>query len=521
MVQKNLTVIVIAGALLLTIFTTIWLWSTADSRDLKPLYGRQELYDTAAVIEALGTNDIPYQLHPESGQVLVSESRQRAARMTLATAGITAKMPEGLELLSGENQLGRSQFVEKAQYLRGLEGELSKTVMSLRPVRSARVHLAVPKRSAFMRDQVAPSAAVYVDLYSGVELDTEQVQGIINLVAGSLPQLSADKVSILDQNSNPLYGMDRSGEKELDRQRRYIQLIENDYRQNMARLIEPLVGAGNLRVVVNADVDFSFQENTVEAFDPEGAALRSETMNGSVPDQPSGEQADNGSKGGTGLSRVRNYELDRSVSYRRQDAYRLENINIAVILNSRVAGLDGDGAEAMLTAIRSLLANAAGIDAARGDQVAVQALPFVEVEKEDTGNIIEKAMGTNRDYLPYIYLGFGGLGVLLVIIILMMMVRRRKKNKQLKVGQPLALPQSVAGSGAVVGTAGEVAALTTPEGVATGALSSTAMAASAAGTQQIMGQPQGDPVKSVQDMAASQPEQVANVLENWIKEGEE
>ena len=490
LVRKNLTTIVVLAALLLTVLVTIWLWSSASSRNFKPLYGRQEMYDTAAVIESLDASGIPYQLHPDSGQVLVPESQQRNARMSLATAGITAKMPEGLELLSGDNQLGRSQFVERVQFLRGLEGELSQTVMSLRPIRMARVHLAVPERTAFMRDQQAPSAAVYVDLYPGVELDTEQVQGIINLVAGSLPQLSVNNVSVLDQNSNPLYGTDRTGEKELDRQRRYIQLLENDYSQRLSRLIEPLVGPGNLRVVVNADVDFSFQEDTTEAFDPQGAVLRSESMNGSVQDQATGEQSANGSRGANGLSRVRNYELDRTVSYRRQDAYRLQKVNVAVILNSRVAGLDGDNAEATLTAIKGLLTNAAGIDSSRGDLVAVQALPFMEIEQEDTGSIIERAMGDKRDYLPYVYLGLGGLGVLLLIIFMLMMVRRLKKIKPKVAEKPVALPEPQ--------TVTETPVIVPPQiGVV------------------------GNPVTGARTMAAQQPEQVASILESWIKEGEE
>ena len=504
-VRRNRIQVAVAGALLLAAMVTLLLWSGESETDLRPLYGRQEMYDVAAVIETLDANGIAYRLHPESGQVLVRDSLHRSARMSLATAGVTAKMPRGMELLSTEGQLGRSQFVERTQYMQGLEGELAQTVMSLRPVRSARVHLAVPERTAFLRNQVEPSASVYVDLFPGVSLEIEQVQGIINLVAGSLPQLSAERVTVLDQNSNPLYGSDHSGQKEVDRQLRYVQRIEQEYVQRLSRLIEPLVGAGNLRVAVNADIDFSFQEDSVEGYDPEVVVLRSESFNGSnegaqnaegVPGAAAnlGNEETEAQEGGSSVSRIRNYELNRTLSYRRQDAFRLERVNVAVILNSRIPGFEGDAADGMLMAIDNLLRNAVGIDSGRGDQVTVEALPFFDSSagEEPLMGIagIADRYSENDGILPVVIVVAVLILLLLAGLAAFLVVRRRRAQREkVEMEKELALLDA---SDGLLEEGGE-------------------------DPDDVVGFRSSDRVR---DLAKSSPDQIASILERWMKEGE-
>ena len=190
-IKKNQTTVIIGGALLVAGLAALLFFTGSNGSNLRPLYGRQEIYDVPAVMERLDAERISYQVHAESGQVLVPVNDLAHARMALATAGITPSLPAGMELLSADGQLGRSQFVERAQYLSGLQGEIEQTIMSLRSVRAARVHIAAPERTAFLRDQVKPTASVYLDLFPGAVLDRKQVQGIMNLVAGSFPNLNA------------------------------------------------------------------------------------------------------------------------------------------------------------------------------------------------------------------------------------------------------------------------------------------------------------------------------------------
>ena len=493
--KRNQGTVIVLTAAVLTLAVLVYLIVNSDI-NMRPLLGRQESYDVAAVIETLESTAIDYTIHPDSGQLLVNTSDISRARMAMATAGVVRKQSAGMELLSAEGQLGRSQFVERAQYLSGLQGEIEQTIMSLRPVRSARVHLAVPERSAFLREQLKPSAAVYLDLYPGATLDQKQVQGIINLVSGSLPNLDADQVSVLDQNSNPLNGDADGSFGQTDKQLEYTRTVEREYVQRVTRLLEPLVGAGNLRVAVNVDVDFSYQEESTEGFDPNSAVLRSESYSGNTDAQGQaggvpGVAANNGSEGGQPVadvseSRVRNFELDRTLRYKRQDAFTLSQVNVAVMLNSSVAGLDGDSADDMLLAVNELLLNAAGIDQARGDQVAVRALPFVATAVLMPGeSVIGQATGGNG----WIYIIVAAAVFLLVIAgLLLFWLRNRREQKQKKeMARELAL---LAGEESVVQND------------------------SAGGVDMYS-------ADRVRDLAKSNPEQIAGILERWIREGDQ
>ncbi len=500
LIKDNQLSLMLMAAGLAAVLVVMMIWSS--NGDLRPLFGRQEMYDTAAVLESLDSAQIDYQIHPESGQVLVARENMSRARMQLATAGIQAKSPAGMELLSSEGQLGRSQFVESVQYREGLQGEISQTITSLRQVRSARVHLAVPERTAFLRDQAEPSASVYVDLYPGATLDNRQVQGIINLVAGSLPQLKAENITVLDQNSNPLNSDMDTGNEEADRQLEYIQKIERQFVRRLSALLEPVVGPGNLRVAVNARVDFSYQENSREGFDPDNSVLRSESFSGTGQDNtrtlasgvpgvvanttPNAAQPD--AEPESSVSRIRNYEMGRTLSFQRQDAFRLEQVNVAVILNRNVAGLDGEGAELTLEAVNSLLSNAAGIDVNRGDRVTVQALPFFDVRQEinlaTEGGVFES---NSTQLMVFAIIGLIVVIVITILVVYLVRRRRDKRNKQ-EIEQELAM----------LDANGDI------HDARDGDLAASEFRSA----------------DRVRDLAKSSPEQIAGILERWMKEGD-
>ena len=494
-IQKNQAPIILGGALLVAGLAALLFFTGSNSSNLRPLYGRQEIYDVPAVMERLDAERISYQVHAESGQVLVPVGDIAHARMALATAGITPSLPAGMELLSAEGQLGRSQFVERAQYLTGLQGEIEQTIMSLRSVRAARVHIAAPERTAFLREQVKPTAAVYVDVFPGAVLDQRQVQGIMNLVAGSFPNLDARDVMIMDQNSNPLNGEDNQGFQELDKQLEYSRRIEHEYVQRVTRLLEPLVGVGNLRVAVNVDMDFSYLEESTEGFAPESAVVRSESFSGaqdSVPasgvpgveaNQAGAVPTDNNERS---ISQIRNYEVDRTVSFRRQDGFSLSRVNVAVVLNSEVDGFSGEDAAAQLTAVRQLLLNAAGIESSRGDEVAVQAMPFVGgIELLTSEDLL---LGTESGRGRIILMLVGLLVLAIIVGLVFFWIRRRNELKQKEE------------------MTREIAMLAGRDG------------ADIAGNNNEIEFRSADRVR---DLARSNPEQVAGILERWIKDGDQ
>ena len=493
--QKNQAAIIVGGALLVAILAALLFFTGTNNGNLRPLYGRQEIYDVPAVMERLDAERIGYQVHAESGQVLVPVADLAPARMALATAGITPSLPVGMELLSAEGQLGRSQFVERAQYLSGLQGEIEQTIMSLRSVRTARVHIAAPERTAFLRDQVKPTASVYLDLFPGAVLDQKQVLGIMNLVAGSFPNLEAGNVVILDQNSNPLSAADQEGFQELDKQLEYTRRVEREYVQRVTRLLEPLVGAGNLRVAVNVDMDFSYQEVSTEGFAPESAVVRSESFSGvqdsavasGVPGVAANQSTEEPFDNERSVSQIRNYEVDRTVSYRRQDGFNLSKVNVAVVLNSDVAGFGGEAADAQLTVVRELLLNAAGIELSRGDEVAVQALPFVGgIELRASEDLLLGPEGSQSRIVLML------LGLLIVVIVVGSVFFWLRRRSELKQKEEMTR---------------EIAMLAGRDGA------------------EIAGASGGDvefrSADRVRDLARSNPEQVAGILERWIKEGDQ
>ena len=272
--QLVLVVILASGIALLSVS---WLWS--QSIDYQPLYGNQELYDVAGIVDVLEKEGINYRLHPASGQVMVDAGQLSSARMKLSMAGIQAQAPVGLESLE-KQEMGTSQFIENIRYRKGLEGELAKTVISLNPVRNARIHLAIPKRSSFIRRLEKPTASVFVNILPGYKLSDEQVEGIINLVATSVANMQREDVSVVDQYGKLLSAdvllnssaLGREATKQLD----FKYQVESRFQQRVSNLLEPILGPANFRAQVTASVDFEKVIQTVEKFDPSTSVLRSE-----------------------------------------------------------------------------------------------------------------------------------------------------------------------------------------------------------------------------------------------------
>ncbi|PJE41796.1 MAG: flagellar basal body M-ring protein FliF [Pseudomonas sp.] len=412
------------------------LWS--QQPDYQPLYGSLDGMDASQVMETLSASDIKYTVEPNSGALLVKSGDLARARMRLAAAGVAPKDNSvGFEILDQEQGLGTSQFMEATRYRRGLEGELARTVSSLNNVKAARVHLAIPKSSVFVRDERKPSASVLVELYSGRGLEPSQVMAIVNLVASSVPEMDKAQVTVVDQKGNLLSDIQEMSELTMaGKQFDYSRRMESLFTQRVHNILQPVLGSGRYKAEVSADVDFSAVESTSEMFNPDQPALRSEQsvneqrtsslppqgVPGALSNQPPAAGAAPQQAGAaapavpgpiaagqplldangaqiidpaTGLAMLapypedkreqstRNFELDRSISYTKQQQGRLRRLSVAVVVDDQVK-VDAATGETTrvpwssddLARFTRLVQDSVGFDASRGDSVSVINTPF-------------------------------------------------------------------------------------------------------------------------------------------------
>ncbi|WP_020681760.1 flagellar basal-body MS-ring/collar protein FliF [Marinobacterium rhizophilum] len=387
------------------------LWS--QQPDYRVLFSNLSFADANQVIEQLRLYNTPYKFDADDRAILVPQEHVHQARLKLAAEGFTADKSVGFELLDQEQTLGTSQFMENARYRRGLEGELSRTIASLVAIRSARVHLAIPKSTVFIRDERKPSASVFVELFAGRRIEPAQVSAIASLVASSVPELDVRDVTVVDQKGRLLNTRDVDEDVVLaGKQLEYTQKIEETLLNRVNSILQPVVGLGNYRAEVSADVDFNAVEQTSELFNPDLPSLRSEQtveenrtgsqaaggVPGALSNQPPGPStvpevangaADNAA--GVGLSgssrqqAVRNYELDRSISYTRQQMGRIRRLTVAVVVDDIPAARNGEGqrepwSQNELERLRILVQDAVGFSPQRGDSVNVINSPFAATE---------------------------------------------------------------------------------------------------------------------------------------------
>ena len=410
--------LILAIAAFATLVVSLVLWLTRPSYVV--MYPNLPQHESAQVAEALERHGVRYRLDPGSGAVQVAAGQLHESRLKLATEGLPKASGFGFELLEQDQGLGTSRLIEDARYHRAIEGELARSVATLDSVESARVHLALPRQSVFVRDRTRPTASVLVNLYAGRSLDESRVAGIVHLVSSSIPDLEPEAVTVVDQRgrlltqpSGGLDGLAASGQQ-LDFTRR----LEETYVRRIMEIISPIVGADALRAQVAADLDFSRVERTTEAYDPDSATVRSEQISedesrgqgmfgipGALANQPPeagvlgqlpgaggpGEQDEafgNGRAvpGSTSRRTVRNFEVDRTISHIREAPGGLRRLSVAVVVDYRERPNE-DGVlerapldEAEMERINTLVREAVGFDAARGDSVNVINASFRAVE---------------------------------------------------------------------------------------------------------------------------------------------
>lgn len=371
------------------------------------LYSDLSASEAAEVTDALRAADIEYKVNNASGNILVPESSLHNARMQLASQGLPQSAAAGMDMMQDQSSFGVSQFMESARYQHALEAELVRTISSLGSVREARVHLALPKQTSFIRDQKTASASVLLHLYRGRALEQDQAAAVVNLVAASVPNLQPKNVTVIDQYGTLLSTAGQPISTAASSQFKYSRRLEETFKTRIEDMLTPLVGAGRVRAEVVADIDFTHSEETRESFDPARTVVRSEQINedlqtgdglasagvpGALSNQPpeaSGIVTDpvttveNTEATNTSRSSTRNYEVDRTISHTRPQSGTIRKLSIAVLVDaSPVDGSDSDAfpGDAEIERYTSLVKEAVGFNEARGDTVVVLSEAFKPIE---------------------------------------------------------------------------------------------------------------------------------------------
>lgn len=413
---QQLMGLAVGVAALIALVTGAWMWG--QTPDYRLLYSNLSDRDGGAIIESLQQLNIPYKFAEGGGALMVPSGQVHEARLKLASQGLPKGGTVGFELM--ENQkFGITQFAEQVNYQRALEGELARSVQSIGSVAGARVHLAIPKPSVFVKEQPKPSASVILNMHSGRLLDAEQVSAIIHLISSSVPELSAKNVTVVDQNGT-LLSANREGTGEgLDAsQLKYVQEIEQNYIKRIEDILTPLLGANNVRAQVTADIDFSRTEQTAEIYKPNqnptestvrsqqlhevlnGAGLNASGVPGALSNQPpvpataplvaaatpAGKTgANDGNISNLQKESTVNYEVDRTIRHTMLPVGMIKRMSVAVVVNGSRRVTDAKGkassktlSDAEKAQINNLVKDAVGYDQNRGDNLNVQVAAFNE-----------------------------------------------------------------------------------------------------------------------------------------------
>lgn len=452
---KQNIALMVAVAGIIALLVGMWMWGSTP--EYRVLYSNLSDRDGGAIIDSLQQQNIPYKFSEGGGALLVPADKVHEVRLHLASQGLPKGSLVGFELM--ENQkFGTSQFLEQVNYQRALEGELARSMQTLAAVQSARVHLALPKPSVFVKEQLKPSASIVLTLFPGHTLDPAQVNGIIHLVSSSVADMPAKNVTVLDQSGSMLSPTKEGSDTSLDAtQIKYVRQIEQDYIKRIEAIVIPLVGADNVHAQITADIDFSQAEQTAETFGPNQppneAAVRSqqtvETRNGGaqnpagVPGALSNQppipatapivipaSAVTEAAGGTGANSHKeattNYEVDRTIRYTKLPVGSIKRLSVAVIVNNRmVTDKSGKTTSRPLSKdekdqIEALVREAMGFNLSRGDTLKVENSAFNE-EKETAAAEVPlwkqpEMQALGKDVLRYLIIAGIGLYLLFGVI---------------------------------------------------------------------------------------------------------
>jgi len=516
-VRQVLSLIGVAAAVAAGFAVVLW----SQTPEYTQLYSDMSSAEAAEVAEALQAADIDYKLSG-SGSVLVAEAKLHDARLQLASRGLPQSASAGMDMMQEQSSFGVSQFMESARYQHALEAELARTIASLGAVREARVHLALPKQTAFIRDNKGASASVLLHLFGGRTLEADQASAVVHLVASSVPNLIANDVTLIDQHGRLLSsGEEQAAGAQAATQFKYSRRLEETYKQRIEDLLTPLVGAGRVRAEVVADIDFTYTEETRESFDPARAVVRSEQISedrssgsgavaGGIPGALSNQPPEAAGAAETAVvteseqvepqnssrSSTRNYEVDRTIRHTRPHSGAIRKLSVAVLIDDTPAE-DAEAQSALsdvdVERYTSLVKEAVGFNEVRGDSVVVLNEAFraeAPLEEAEPPALWERPM--LRDALKQV------LGAILVLAIAFGIIRPMLRG--------------VVAGGAVV--SGEYLGR---EGDYSGGAAGAQLGGGAAA---IAGPNYDEKVAAAKNLTGHDPARVAQVVKKWVSADE-
>ncbi|MCU6679361.1 flagellar basal-body MS-ring/collar protein FliF [Leclercia tamurae] len=413
--------LIVAGAAAIAIVVAMVLW--AKQPDYRTLFSNLSDQDGGAIVTQLTQMNVPYRFSDNGGALEVPADKVHELRLRLAQQGLPKGGAVGFELLDQE-KFGISQFSEQVNYQRALEGELARTIETLGPLKSARVHLAMPKPTLFVREQKAPSASVTVNLQPGRALDEGQISAVVHLVSSAVAGLPPGNVTLVDQMGRLLTKSNTSGRDLNDAQLKYATDVETRLQSRIEAILGPIVGTSNVHAQVTAQIDFADKEQTEEQYRPNGdaaqAVMRSRQVNenlqvggpnpggvpGALSNQPApantapinapAQNQQNGQQGAqqqttaaanagprtSSRNETTNYEVDRTIRHTKMNTGEVQRLSVAVVVNYKALA---DGKPLPLTAeqmkqIENLTREAMGYSEKRGDTLNVVNSPFSAVD---------------------------------------------------------------------------------------------------------------------------------------------
>lgn len=416
----NKLLLIVGIAVVVAVMIGAWLWT--QQPDYRVLFANYQDKDGGAIVSALEQMNIPYKFSDGGGAILVPASQVHQARLKLASQGLPKGGNIGFELLETQ-KFGVSQFVEQVNFQRALEGELERTIQSISAVEGARIHLAIPKSSVFVRDQQKPTASVMLNMHAGRTLDAQQVSAVVHLVASSVPELTVANVTVVDQSGNLLSDASKKQDgSSLDpSQLKYVDELQQNIVKRVESIIAPIVGSKNVHAEANAEIDFSTVEQANESYKPnqkpEEITMRSQQTSeslsasstsasgvpGALSNQPPPPasapiNAPAAPAGGVAVvaatptnsqkNSTTNFEVDKTVRYSQQSMGGVKRLSVAVVVNyKQVTNKNGKITNQPLTEaekkqVSDLAKHAMGFNEPRGDTLTVVNSSFVEPETE-------------------------------------------------------------------------------------------------------------------------------------------
>lgn len=446
------------GVILISVVLFSLLIFQGRTADFQLLYANLSEKDAAPVISWLKTENIPYELKNNGRNIWIPADILYETRLNLAANGLPSGGDIGFEVFDKQS-FALTDYVQKVNYTRALQGELSRTITSLAPVESARVHLALPEKRLFKNQQKEASASVIVKLAQGKSLDEKQVQGIVHLVAGSIAELIPENITVVDSNGVALDAGLNDKEEELLSvdMLAYQQQVENRLEMRAQDLLDKTMGQDKAMVRVNATLDFAKVEQTQELFDADEPVVRSEQVNqeksgvpvnGGIPGVESNldgfESLDgNGLQGGgetssTSTSRTTNYEISKTVSKIINPVGTIKKLSVSILVADKIIEATGDTpatkeprSEEELQSLQAMVSAAIGLVPERGDKINVLSMPFTEKPQEI---LAAEPMPENLlyEYLPIIKIGLIAFGLLLLYFLLIRPIIKTMRGEMRK-----------------------------------------------------------------------------------------